>query len=476
MNLDGTLQLIIFVRYPNVAFFVAVLVFRVEELESTVAELEATLQKQQGEALDAVNQWSIMYSQLETLKFELEETLQKQQEESLNAVNEWSTRYSELETIKSKLGETLQKQQEEAQDAVDQLSTRYSELEARKSEVDQELKMALRERDELSEMLESEREFSLKDAVSRIERDFAIYSQLEALKLELEETLQKQQQEETLNANNQWSTTYSDFEMLQSEFEETLQKQQEEAQDAVDQLSTRFSNLETSKSEVEQKLEKVSRERNELSGMLETERKSSGKGVVSRVEHDFATEKADWDTEKERLQSQVDELKEAFSLVSLQNLAAAEDEVTRMKSLRKDAISRVEQDFAAAKAAWDTEKECLQSQVDELNTDALVSSQNLIIAEKEVSRMKSLGKEAVHRVEQDFVAAKAAWDTEKERLQSQVDELKADALVSSQNLVIAEKELSRMKLLREDEVSRVEQDFATAKADRDTAFNLRLMS
>ena len=188
-----------------------------EQLESTVAELEETLQEQQEEALDAVNQWSAMYSQLETLKCELEETLQKQQEEASDAVNQWSMRYSELETLKSELEETFHKQQEEAQDAMDQLSTRYSELEARKSEVEKELEL-------------------------------------------------------------------------------------------------------------------VSRERHELSGMLEGERKSFGKDAVSRVEHDFATAKADWDTEKERLQCQVDELK-AAALVSSQNLAAAEEEVSRMKSL-----------------------------------------------------------------------------------------------------------------------------------------------
>jgi chromosome segregation ATPase len=189
----------------------------VEELESTVAELEETLQKQQEEALDAVNQWSTMYSQLETLKSELEETLQKQQEEALDAVNQWSTRYSELETLKSELEVTLQKQQEEAQYAVNQLSTRYSELEILKSEVEQELEM-------------------------------------------------------------------------------------------------------------------VSRERDELSGMLESERESIGKDAVSRVENDFAEAKADWDSEKERLQSQVVELK-AAALVSSQNLVAAEEQVSRMKSL-----------------------------------------------------------------------------------------------------------------------------------------------
>jgi chromosome segregation ATPase len=153
--------------------FTVTALVRVEELESTVAEFEATLQKQQEEALDAVNQWSTMYSQLETLKSELEETLQKQQEEASDAVNQWSTRYSELETLKSELEETLQKQHEEALDAARQWSTRYSELETRESEVERELEMVSRERDELSGMLESGRESFGKNAVSQIEIDFA---------------------------------------------------------------------------------------------------------------------------------------------------------------------------------------------------------------------------------------------------------------------------------------------------------------
>jgi uncharacterized protein YukE len=112
----------------------------------------------------------------------------------------------------------------------------------------------------------------------------------------------------------------------------TLLKQREEAQDAVNQWSTRYFELETHKSEVEQELEMVSRQRDELSGMLESARESFGKDAVSRIENDFAEAKADWDAEKERLQSQVDELK-AAALVSSQNVIAAEEQLSRMKSL-----------------------------------------------------------------------------------------------------------------------------------------------
>jgi chromosome segregation ATPase len=220
----------------------------VEELEATAGEFEEMLQKQQEEALDAVNQWSMRYSELEAAKSELEEALQNQQEEALDAVNQWSTMYSQLETLKSELEETLQKQQEEASNAVDQWSTRYSELETVKSELD-----------------------------------------------------------------------------------ETLQKQQEETSITVNQLSTSYSQLETLKSEVERELEMVSRERDELSGMLEKERESFGKDAVSRIEIDFAKAQADWDTEKERLQSQIDEL-EAAALVSSHNLDAAGEKVSKMKT------------------------------------------------------------------------------------------------------------------------------------------------
>jgi chromosome segregation ATPase len=223
-------------------------VVRVEELEATAGAFEKTLQKQQEEALDAENQWSTRYSEVETAKFELEEALQNQQEEALDAVDQWSTMYSQLETLKSELEETLQKQQEEASNAVSQWDTRYSELEA-----------------------------------------------------------------------------------VKSELEEALQRQQDEASVALNQCSASYSQLKTLKSDVERELEMVSRERDELSGRLERERESLDKEAVSRIEIDFAKAKADWKADKERLQSQVDEL-EAAALVSLQNLDAAEEHFFKMKT------------------------------------------------------------------------------------------------------------------------------------------------
>jgi chromosome segregation ATPase len=146
---------------------------RYSELEAAKSELEEALQNQQEEALDAVNQWSTMYSQLEELKSELEDTLQKQQDEASNAVSQWSTRYSELLTVKSELEEKLQKHQDEASAALNECSTSYSELKTHTLDIELELEKVSRERDELSGMLEKERESFGKDAVSRIKIDFA---------------------------------------------------------------------------------------------------------------------------------------------------------------------------------------------------------------------------------------------------------------------------------------------------------------
>ncbi len=47
-----------------------------EELESTISELEEALQQQQAEASDAVEQWSARWSELDAIKSQLETKLE----------------------------------------------------------------------------------------------------------------------------------------------------------------------------------------------------------------------------------------------------------------------------------------------------------------------------------------------------------------------------------------------------------------
>ncbi len=51
---------------------------QVEELESTISELEEALQQQQAEASDAVEQWSARWSELDAIKSQLETKLEAQ--------------------------------------------------------------------------------------------------------------------------------------------------------------------------------------------------------------------------------------------------------------------------------------------------------------------------------------------------------------------------------------------------------------
>lgn len=77
----------------------------------------------------------------------------------------------ELESTVSELEEALQRQQVEASDAVEQWSTRWSELDSLKSDLERHLETISKERDDLSEMLQHERENSGKEALAKIESD-----------------------------------------------------------------------------------------------------------------------------------------------------------------------------------------------------------------------------------------------------------------------------------------------------------------
>lgn len=75
----------------------------------------------------------------------------------------------ELESTITELERALQQQQAEASDAVEQWSTRWSELDALKSELETNLETLANERDELAELLQSERENGGKEAINQIE-------------------------------------------------------------------------------------------------------------------------------------------------------------------------------------------------------------------------------------------------------------------------------------------------------------------
>lgn len=76
-----------------------------------------------------------------------------------------------LEATIAELEGTLQQQQAEASDAVEQWSARWSELDALKSELETNLETLANERDELAESLQSERENGGKEVLALIEAE-----------------------------------------------------------------------------------------------------------------------------------------------------------------------------------------------------------------------------------------------------------------------------------------------------------------
>jgi len=77
----------------------------------------------------------------------------------------------ELETTVAELEGALQQQQVEASDAVEQWSARWAELDELKSDLERHLETISKERDDLSEMLQYERENGGKEALIRIEAE-----------------------------------------------------------------------------------------------------------------------------------------------------------------------------------------------------------------------------------------------------------------------------------------------------------------
>jgi chromosome segregation ATPase len=76
-----------------------------------------------------------------------------------------------LESTISELEEELQEQQAEASDAVEQWSARWSELDAIKSQLETKLEALTSERDDLAESLQREKENGGKEKVDQIERE-----------------------------------------------------------------------------------------------------------------------------------------------------------------------------------------------------------------------------------------------------------------------------------------------------------------
>jgi chromosome segregation ATPase len=77
----------------------------------------------------------------------------------------------ELESTISELEEALQQQQAEASDAVEQWSARWSELDAIKSQLETKLEALTSERDDLAESLQREKENGGREKVDQIERE-----------------------------------------------------------------------------------------------------------------------------------------------------------------------------------------------------------------------------------------------------------------------------------------------------------------
>jgi chromosome segregation ATPase len=80
----------------------------------------------------------------------------------------------ELESTISELEEALQQQQTEASDVVEQWSARWSELDALKSQLETKLEALTSERDDLAESLQRERENGGREKVDQIERERSI--------------------------------------------------------------------------------------------------------------------------------------------------------------------------------------------------------------------------------------------------------------------------------------------------------------
>jgi chromosome segregation ATPase len=76
-----------------------------------------------------------------------------------------------LESTISELEEELQEQQAEASDAVEQWSARWSELDAIKSQLETKLEALTSERDDLAESLQREKENGGREKVDQIERE-----------------------------------------------------------------------------------------------------------------------------------------------------------------------------------------------------------------------------------------------------------------------------------------------------------------
>lgn len=115
----------------------------------------------------------------------------------------------ELDSTTSELEEALREQQAEASDAVEQWSARWSELDALKSQLETKLETLASERDDLVESLQRERENGGREMIDRIERERNIEraewnAEREAIKARIDD------QNESLRENSQNLTAASE--------------------------------------------------------------------------------------------------------------------------------------------------------------------------------------------------------------------------------------------------------------------------
>lgn len=98
-----------------------------------------------------------------------------------------------LESQVADLEESLQSQQAEASDVVEQWSARWSELDAIKSDLESRLETISIERDELSGMLQRERETGCNEKLTQLEEEYNVArSEWEAEKERLEARIDEQ--------------------------------------------------------------------------------------------------------------------------------------------------------------------------------------------------------------------------------------------------------------------------------------------
>lgn len=154
-----------------------------------------------------------------------------------------------------------------------------------------------------------------------------------------------------------------ELESTVAELEGALQQQQVEASDAVEQWSARWTELDSLKSDLERHLETVSKERDDLSGMLQYERENGGKEALAQAELEHSTERAEWEAEKESMQTRIDEQNESL-LASSQSLMEANDELSQTRKTAEETVDAWKRksfcsSFDAGSIVWRLVSSCL---------------------------------------------------------------------------------------------------------------------